>query len=249
MLAQQIKEELNTFKMVCANVDEYFGASLLTISGNGSSRTIQDVHPLFLTPERHVNRAGEAPDCSLIGIRRQFSTSQFRSAVCLRIISISYQFVYQAACHFTHHQIQTSCLLLWHQFCEYLLQELLGTGIFGKVKIEQKVGSKWSTPPDSALAHHPEAYIAFLRRIYSRKVICLFCFGLVKKFAYKSFLCDRINFTLYEVFKGQAGGKREGNGRQQMEDLFLFSSSPACNVIVCGMVHIIQRVSECFFSS
>lgn len=48
MLAQQIKEELNTFKMVCSDACAIRNSQLTHTIGNGSARLLQNLHSLFL---------------------------------------------------------------------------------------------------------------------------------------------------------------------------------------------------------
>ena len=48
MLAQQIKEELNTFKMVCSSCRAVGRSTANSFAGNGSARDVQGVHPFFL---------------------------------------------------------------------------------------------------------------------------------------------------------------------------------------------------------
>lgn len=55
LLAQQIKEELNSFKMVSSYTDIYWREEdeLTVVTGNGGARKLQDIYTLFLAATRH----------------------------------------------------------------------------------------------------------------------------------------------------------------------------------------------------
>ena len=48
MLAQQIKEELNSFKMVCISNSTKVNPALIPLSGDGSPRVVQTSHTFLL---------------------------------------------------------------------------------------------------------------------------------------------------------------------------------------------------------
>lgn len=48
MLAQQIKEELNSFKMVCISNSTKVNPALTPLSGDGSPRVVQTSHTFLL---------------------------------------------------------------------------------------------------------------------------------------------------------------------------------------------------------
>ena len=61
MLAQQIKEELNTFKMVRLLSTSDGAIAANDFPGDGSARAIEGVHPLFLTKIRQLTRLPSRP--------------------------------------------------------------------------------------------------------------------------------------------------------------------------------------------
>jgi hypothetical protein len=58
MLAQQIKEELNSFKMVCFYQSVFWNSVNNSTAGNGSSRRIKTTHALLLVAYIHEQARG-----------------------------------------------------------------------------------------------------------------------------------------------------------------------------------------------